>query len=174
MELLLKKLLEIPEAAALAEAVERGDCPAAVTGLSPVHKAQMAATLARAGGRPLVMVCADEGEASRLAGDLETLLGVPALRLFARELFVHAGAVASRQWELARLGALYEMARGGGRLLVCTAEGLLQKTIPAQRLLDSAVTLEVGGRWDLSELTLRLAEAGYSPSGGASWTCSPP
>ena len=162
MELLLKKLLEIPEAAALAEAVERGGCPAAVTGLSPVHKAQMAAALARAGGRPLVMVCADEGEASRLAGDLETLLGVPALRLFARELFVHAGAVASRQWELARLGALYEMARGGGRLLVCTAEGLLQKTIPAQRLLDSAVTLEVGGRWDLSELTLRLAEAGYS------------
>ena len=69
MELLLKKLLEIPEAAALAEAVERGDCPAAVTGLSPVHKAQMAAALARAGGRPLVMVCADEGEASRLAGD---------------------------------------------------------------------------------------------------------
>ena len=51
MELLLKKLLEIPEAAALAEAVERGDCPAAVTGLSPVHKAQMAAALARAGAR---------------------------------------------------------------------------------------------------------------------------
>ena len=162
MELLLKKLLEIPEAASLAEAVEKGGCPAAVTGLSSVHKAQIAAALAHGTGRPLVMVCADEAEAGRLAGDLETLLGVPALRLYARELFVRAGAVASRQWEMARIGALYEMAQGQGRLLVCTAEGLLQKTAPAQRLRDSAITLEVGGRWDLSDLTLRLASAGYS------------
>ena len=162
MELLLKKLLEIPEAASLAEAVEKGGCPAAVTGLSSVHKAQIAAALAHGTNRSLVMVCADEAEAGRLAGDLETLLGVPALRLYARELFVRAGAVASRQWEMARIGALYEMAQGQGRLLVCTAEGLLQKTAPAQRLLDSAITLEVGGRWDLSDLTLRLASAGYS------------
>ncbi len=164
MELLLNKLLEIPEAASLAEAVERGDCPAAVTGLSSVHKAQIAAALAHGARRPLVMVCADEAEAGRLAGDLETLLGAPALRLYARELFVRAGAVASRQWEMARIGALYEMARGQGRLLVCTAEGLLQKTAPARRLLDSAITLEPGGRWDLSDLTLRLASAGYSRS----------
>ena len=162
MELLLKKLLEIPEAASLAQAVEQGGCPAAVTGLSSVHKAQIAAALAHAGDRPLVVVCADETEAGRLAGDLETLLGVPALRLYARELFVRSGAVASRQWEMARIGALYEMARGQGRLLVCTAEGLLQKTAPAQRLLDSAITLELGGRWDLSDLTLRLTSAGYS------------
>ena len=162
MELLLKKLLEIPEAASLAQAVEQGGCPAAVTGLSSVHKAQIAAALAHAGDRPLVVVCADETEAGRLAGDLETLLGVPALRLYARELFVRSGAVASRQWEMARIGALYEMAQGQGQLLVCTAEGLLQKTAPAQRLLDSAITLELGGRWDLSDLTLRLASAGYS------------
>src|SRR5699024_2615445 len=75
---------------------------------------------------------------------------------------IRAGAIASRQWEMARLGALYEMARGQGCLLVCTAEGLLQKTVPARWLLDSAITLEVGGRWDLSQLALRLAEAGYS------------
>ena len=162
MELLLKKLLEIPEAASLAQAVEQGGCPAAVTGLSSVHKAQIAAALAHAGDRPLVVVCADETEAGRLAGDLETLLGVPALRLYARELFVRSGAVASRQWEMARIGALYEMAQGQGQLLVCTAEGLLQKTAPAQRLLDSAITLELGGRWDLSDLALRLASAGYS------------
>ncbi len=162
MELLLQKLLEIPEAAALAEAVEKGGCPAAVTGLAAVHKAQLAAALARRTGRPLVMVCADEGEAGRLAGDLETLLGLPALRLCARELFVRPGAVASRQWETARIAALYALARGQGRLAVCTAEGLLQKTAPARQLLDSALTLEIGGRWDLAQLPLRLVAAGYT------------
>ncbi len=162
MELLLKKLLEIPEANSLATVVEGNGCPAAVTGLASVHKAQMAAALALRTGKPLVMVCTDEGEANRLAGDLETLLGISALRLYARELFIRPGAVASRQWEMARIGALYALAKGEGRLVVCTAEGLLQKTAPAQRLLDSALTLEIGGRWDLSELPLRLVAAGYT------------
>ena len=162
MELLLKKLLEIPEANSLATAVEGNGCPAAVTGLASVHKAQMAAALALRTGKPLVMVCTDEGEANRLAGDLETLLRISALRLYARELFIRPGAVASRQWEMARIGALYALAKGEGRLVVCTAEGLLQKTAPAQRLLDSALTLEIGGRWDLSELPLRLVAAGYT------------
>lgn len=60
MENLLRALLQIPEVSALAEAVESGGCPAAVTGLSPVHRAQIAAALSHRTGRPLVMVCADE------------------------------------------------------------------------------------------------------------------
>ena len=43
MEQLLQALLGVPEAEALAQAVERGDCPAAVTGLGGVHRAQIAA-----------------------------------------------------------------------------------------------------------------------------------
>ena len=47
MEQLLQTLLRIPEAGALAAAVEGGRCPAAVTGLAPVHRAQIAAALAQ-------------------------------------------------------------------------------------------------------------------------------
>ena len=46
MQQLLHTLLKIPEVEALSAAVERGGCPAAVTGLSPVHRAQVAAALA--------------------------------------------------------------------------------------------------------------------------------
>ena len=162
MEQLLRALLRIPEAEALAAAVEGGRCPAAVTGLAPVHRAQMAAALALQSGRPLVAVCSDEGEAARMAGDLEALLGIPPLRIFARDLFVRAGAVASRQWEHGRVAALYELCRGRGRVVVATAEGLLQKTSPARRLAQAALTLEVGGRYDLGELPRRLVEAGYT------------
>lgn len=93
MEQLLQTLLTIPEAGALAAAVDGGACPAAVTGLAPVHRAHIAAALAAETGRPLVMICSDEGEAVRLAADLEILLGRGSLRLFARELFVRAGTV---------------------------------------------------------------------------------
>ena len=81
MEQLLKTLLRIPEAEALAQAVEQGGCPAAVSCRT---------------GRPLIMVCSDETEAVRLAGDLALLLNCKPLQLFARELFVRAGTVISR------------------------------------------------------------------------------
>ena len=74
---------------------------------------------------------------------LEVLLGKKPLRLFARELFVRAGTVISRQWEHSRIAALYELTQGRGRVAVATAEGLLQKTSPPQALCDAAVKLEV-------------------------------
>ena len=46
MESLLQSLLRIPEVEALASAVESGDCPAAVTGLGGVLRAQAAAAAA--------------------------------------------------------------------------------------------------------------------------------
>ena len=167
MDRLLQALLTIPESEALASAVESGGCPAAITGLGAVHRAQIAAAVSHRTGRPLVMLCADETEAGRLAGDLETLLGKaekPArvLKLFARELFVRAGTVISRQWEHSRIAALYELTGGENIVVVATAEALLQKTSPPRRLREAAITLENGGRYDLEALPRCLVEAGYS------------
>lgn len=46
-----------------------------MTGLSPVHRAMTAAALRLKSGRPLLMLCADEGEARRQAADLRSLTG---------------------------------------------------------------------------------------------------
>ena len=169
MERLLETLFTIPEAGALAAAVESGGCPAAVTGLGGVHRAQIASAVSAHLGRPLVMVCSDEGEAQRLASDLAILLGSgeaerPVLRLFARELFVRAGTVISRQWEQNRVAALYQLSCGECPVMVATAEALLQKTCPPAHLRQAAVTLKVGERYDLEELSRRLTASGYSRS----------
>ena len=167
MKRLLEAFLTIPETEALASAVEGGGCPAAVTGLGGVHRAQIAAAVAARTQRPLIMICSDEGEADRLAKDLAILLGegeapCPVLRLSARELFVRAGTVISRQWEHSRIAALYELADRGGSVMVATAEALLQKTSSPERLREAAISLETGGRYDLEALPGRLVEAGYS------------
>ncbi len=162
MQQLLHTLLKIPEVEALSAAVERGDCPAAVTGLSPVHRAQVAAALAQAGGRPLVLICDQESEANRLAEDLAVLLEAQPLKLYARELFIKAGTVVSRQWELARIAALYTMTQSAPRVLVATCEGLLQLTSPPERLAGAAMTLAVGRRYDLQALPMQLTAAGYT------------
>ncbi len=159
---MLSALLNIPEAKSLVEAVERGGCPAAVTGLANVHRAQFAAMLSLETKRPLVMVCSDESEANRLAEDLQVLTGMLPRKLFARELFVRAGTTISHQWEFARIAALYDLCRGGGAPIVCTAEGLLQKTSPREQMEKASITLSVGARFDLAELPARLVAAGYS------------
>jgi len=162
MKQLLQYLLQIPEVSALAAAADSGECPAAATGLAPVHRAQVAAAVARQSGRPLVMVCTDEGEANRLAEDLEALTGAQPLRLFARELFVKAGTVISRQWEMGRIAALYELSRARCPLLVATVEGLLQKTCPPAQMRDAAIILEPGQQYDLGAVPERLVRAGYT------------
>ena len=161
MEQLLRCLQQIPEVAELALRVEEGGCPAAVSGLAPVHRAQVAAALAQATGRPLVAVCGDERDAQRLAADLSVLTGTPAAMLGAREWQLTA-ASASRGWEQQRIAALYALARGGQRVVVATADALLQRSIPPQVLRDTAFSLELGGRASLKDLSQRLTAAGYS------------
>ena len=75
MEALLRELWQLREIQELAQLMESGGGPALGTGLSPVHRAMTAAALRLKSGRPLLMLCADEGEARRQAADLRSLTG---------------------------------------------------------------------------------------------------
>ncbi len=152
----------IPEFQRLAAAVDGGGCPAAFTGLSPVHRAHMAAGLRQALGRSVVVLCADEAEADRMARDLAFLTGEQVRTLAAREFTFHHAAVASRQWEHKRLSVLRALAAGECPLLVCTIEGALERTMPKALLTQASQCLRVGESYDLSELTDTLIAAGYT------------
>ncbi len=162
MKQLLSTLRELPEFRSLAAAVDNGACPAAVSGLSAVHRAHFAAGLHQALERPVVLVCADEGEAERMARDLEALTGEKVRILAAREFTFHNAAVVSRQWEHRRLSVLRALTAGECPLLVCTVEALLQRTIPRTLLTQAAQMLRLGESYDLNELAETLAAAGYS------------
>ncbi len=162
MEPFLKQLQALPEVAELIRRVEEGGCPAAVTGLQPVHRACVGAAVARAAGRPAVFVCGDEREARQLAGDLSALTGISPVTLLAREWQLQPGAVSSRDWERSRLAALYALARGEASLTVATADALMARTLPPSLLKSLAVTLKVGERADLQGLAERLLAAGYT------------
>jgi len=162
MEQFLRKLNELPELRELAQRVEEGGCPAEITGLQPVHRAAIGAALALALNRPAVFVCGDEREARTLSGDLTALTGTAPVLLLAREWQFRPNAVASRSWEQDRLAALSALASGAAPLTVATPDGLMARTLPAELLLSSSMTLRSGARFDLNELTQRLTAAGYA------------
>ena len=162
MKPLLSALNDIPEYRSLLAAIDNGACPAAFSGLSAVHRAHFAAGIRQELGRPVVVVCADEGEAERMARDLAALSGEEVRTLFAREFTFHNAAVVSRQYEHRRLSTLRALAAGECPLLVCTVESILQRTIPKTLLTQAAQVLRMGERHDLGELAGTLAAAGYT------------
>ena len=162
MKPLLSALNDIPEYRSLLAAIDNGACPAAFSGLSAVHRAHFAAGIRQELNRPVLVVCADEGEAERMARDLAALSGEAVRTLSAREFTFHNAAVVSRQYEHRRLSTLRALAAGECPLLVCTVESILQRTIPKTLLTQAAQVLRMGERHDLGELAGTLAAAGYT------------
>ena len=162
MKPLLSALNDMPEYRSLLAAIDNGACPAAFSGLSAVHRAHFAAGIRQELNRPVVVVCADEGEAERMARDLAALSGEAVRTLSAREFTFHNAAVVSRQYEHRRLSTLRALAAGECPLLVCTVESILQRTIPKTLLTQAAQVLRMGERHDLGELAGTLAAAGYT------------
>ena len=162
MDAFLKILQSLPEVAELVSRVENGGCPAVLTGTAPVQRACVGAAVAAGAGRPMVFLCADEREARQLAGDLQSLTGKTPVMLLAREWQFRPNAVSSREWERSRLAALHQMAARDVPVVVATVDALLARTMPPERLAALSITLEVGGRAGLKELTARLLQAGYA------------
>ena len=162
MKQLLSALNDIPEYQALTAAIDNGACPVAFSGLSAVHRAHFAAGLHQQLARPVVVVCADEGEAQRMAKDLAALSGEKVAELSAREFTFHNAAVVSRQYEHRRLSVLRALAAGECPLLVCTVEAVLQRTMPKTLLTQASQVIRMGESHDLNELADTLTAAGYT------------
>ena len=160
MNALLRELLTMPEAKALLDSAVRRDRPL-VTGVSPVHRAMLAAAMRQETGRPMLALCADETEAAKLAADLRALTGEAVTLLRRRDWQLRPSAAASRGWEHQRLAALYDIACGGAPLTVAAIDAAVQRCVPAQVLTEAAITLRVGERYAMEPLLARLTAAGY-------------
>ncbi len=159
---LLQELLTLKEIRELTDHLAQAHSAAMVTGLSPVHRAQIAAAAAQQLRRPLLMLCADEAECRRAAGDLQVLLGSSPVVLPGREIQLRPTAAASRGWEYRRLEALHKLVQGQCAVVVATADALVQRCIPPHVLRDTAMTLHVGERHDIAALVQHLTRAGYT------------
>ncbi|MBR0208486.1 MAG: transcription-repair coupling factor [Oscillospiraceae bacterium] len=161
MNILFDQILQHREAAALPSLSESGGLPALISGLSAVHRANLAAALRSRTGRPLVVICPDDTAAENFARDLSAMLGEEAVTLIARDFtFVESEAV-SRGGEHRRLDALWRLL-GGASVAVLSVSGALQRTIPPQLLQKAAFTIADGADLPLGDAVDALIRCGYS------------
>ena len=162
METLINQILENKEAAALPSLPESGGLPALVSGLSAVHRANLAAALRQNCDRPLFVVSPDDTSAENFARDLCSMLRIGVTMLGMRDYTFFPTEAASRQTEQKRIAALYALAKGESPVTVASVPGLIQRCIPPKALLQAALTIEDGGNYNIEDIEASLIRCGYS------------
>ncbi len=161
MKLLTAAINRLPEFQQLLACLEGGRCPVALSGVSAIHRVHMAAGVGLLAQRPVVLLCADEGEGERLAQDLAAFAETPVPVLTPRSFTFHNAASVSRQWEHKRLSLMRQLQQGQLPYVVATVEALLQRTLPPDILERCTLELKLGQSYDLNELAETLSAAGY-------------
>ena len=163
MNFLLQQLPTLPPFQSLDQAVKSGAAPAAVTGVSGIHKAVLSAGLLchnEATHPYLLLLCGEEAEAQRLEEDL-TALGIPSLFYPARDFNFRDMDGVSREYEHQRLRTLSRLLSGDCRCVIACIDGALQYTLPPEELAQRTRKLTTGDEVSMNTVMETLLRCGY-------------
>ena len=154
-----KSITYLKEYRQLKEALLAGRTPLLAVGLSPIHKAHLAAALGLDTGRPVLVLTDDDSAAARFSADLQGFAELPVLQIPARDMVMVDVAGVSRGYEQRRLAALDALP--SARFAVASVQAAAQRTLPPAALQSAAVTIAAGEEAPLDKLTHQLTRAGY-------------
>ncbi len=149
------------ELAAIVKCIERQNAPTMVCGLSPVHRAVVAAALQAETSRPVAVITADEVSAAAFAADAGMARGIEYGVLPARELVFHSVEGLSREWEYKRTDIFNRLRGGQLNAVVGSVEAFLLRTMPPERFAEGVFTLSLGDTAEISDVTHALSRLGY-------------
>ena len=160
LDCLFKPLDGLESFAELTRALEMpGVC--SVYGPDDSQRAHVLAAVALRTGRPVLVIEPNDTAASRMAEDMNLLLGGRARFLPARDVTFLRTAASSRELSMRRIEALGDCVTGAARALVAPADALLFRMAPPEEFTDRVIALQEGMRLEPSELIARLTDAGY-------------
>ncbi len=160
MSLFTRGLAGLPAYGALCAGLKSGNLPIQLTGLGHIHKAMFTQLIRRTTDRPVVLVTADEAEATRFSEDLNAL-GERALLLPVRDVTLHKVESVSREYEQQRLGVLAKMATGEYDVVVACVDAAMQYTVSPEILQRRTLHFVSGMDVDAANLPAMLTAAGY-------------
>lgn len=145
----------------ICKAINNNKTPLSLTGVSSIHKAQLALSLC--GLKPCCIVCDTEASARRICEDINSLSHEETACLFPAKDFNFAYIDSfSREYEHKRIEALSKIQKGVSRIIVTTVEAAMQGTIPPTALEKYSFDIKSGEDINLTELVSSLVSCGYT------------
>lgn len=134
--------------------------PIGIIGLSAVHKAHWISALCEKTGKKALIVCPDEGSATKLCEDLNAFSNGGVVYP-SRDFHFRSTDSCSHEYEQQRIGVLSKMLNGEFNYAVCSVEAAIQMTIPRMELKRRSAVLREGQDVELSNVITALLSAGY-------------
>lgn len=159
MKFLTDVISQMSEYKALKNAVGKGR-PAAATGLTNVHKANVVTALCSQLGKKALLLTGDEQESQQLANNIASM-GLRALVYPLRDFNFRKVSGQSREYEHQRLNVLSKIQKGDFDVVIACADAAAQFTIPPEELKKASMHIASGGETDMSELVGFLTNSGY-------------
>lgn len=160
MEFITSAISGLAEYRELKSAVETARLPAAVTGVSGTHKANIIYSLCAQLRRRAFVIAGDEAEANRFCADLKAM-GLNPMFYPLRDFSFRDTEGNSHEYEHQRLAALRCVQNGECDAVVCCIDAALQYTIPPAELKKRTVTLKDGDNLPMQKVLEVLAGCGY-------------
>ena len=153
----------------ICDTLKRGYYPLAVSGLSSIHKAQLALIISTLSeeGAPLLIITDDEAGAKRICDDINEMYAVSqnetAAYIYpAKDITLARVESVSKEYEYQRLCVLARLMDGSCKIVCASAEAVMQRTIPPDVLADRTIKLSRETSVQLPDLISRLIAAGYT------------
>ena len=160
MKFLLNALNHLKEFQTLDEAVQGRQLPAAVNGLSGVHKAAFIYTLCTNHHRRAFILAGDESEGQRLCDDLSAM-GMHPLVFPMRDFTFRDAEGASHEYEHQRIQTLARILNGECDAVIACLDAALQYAIPPEELRKRTVTISAGQSIPMEQVVSALLACGY-------------
>lgn len=160
-------LMSQPDIKDICDTLKRGYYPLAVSGLSSIHKAQLALIISALSedGAPLLIITDDEAGAKRICDDINEMCGASETAAYiypAKDITLARVESVSKEYEYQRLCVLARLTDGSCKIVCASAEAVMQRTIPPQVLAHRTVKLSRETPVQLPDLISRLIAAGYT------------
>ena len=145
MQFITSALSKTREFLELSQAHKNGATPAAVFGVSHIHRIVVISALLEKNGGKAMLLVSDDGEAQRSAEDF-TSIGLKTLIFTDREYAPRVALSHSREYEHIRLGTLSKVLEGDFDVLICPAPAAVGRTITPEMLKSRCFSLKTGER----------------------------
>lgn len=156
-----------PDISDVINTLKRGYSPITVSGLSSIHKAQLALLamdeLCGKKKAPLLIITDDEAGAKRICDDINEFAGETAAYVYpAKDITLARVDRTSKEYEYQRLCVLSRVIEGSCHIICASAEAVMQRTLPPKALSENTITIDKEKPIDLKKLTEQLIKAGYT------------